>query len=174
MFWSAGCCKFFSSKPWIRIGIQPRMWDPDPYPYQMNTYSQPLFPCGAPRSSTVARRQPRHLGQRLVKVQKAGQRAGCAHEEPLEGCLHGGLVVREAQPQRREQRVLLQPGRQFPLILNMLLLVQDPSPELGWFHLHLPVEVFAEHKHRKSFQPLKAKAKVVIARLRKRILPEPF
>ncbi len=96
----------------------------------MNTDPQPWFPCGAPRSSRGARRQPRHFGQRLVKVQKAGQRAGCAHEEPLEGGLNGGLVVGEAQPQRREQGVLLQPGRQFPLVLDMLL-IQDPSPELG-------------------------------------------
>jgi hypothetical protein len=38
---------FWSSKPlgpdWIRIGIQPIMLDPDPDPYQMNTYPQHCF-----------------------------------------------------------------------------------------------------------------------------------
>jgi hypothetical protein len=37
-------CKFFPvsghQNPWIRIGIQPKMLDPDPYPYQMNTDPQ--------------------------------------------------------------------------------------------------------------------------------------
>ncbi len=30
-------CSVFDPKPWIRIGIQPKMLDPDPDPCQMNT-----------------------------------------------------------------------------------------------------------------------------------------
>ncbi len=35
--------QFRPSKPWIRIGIQPKMLDPDSYPYQMNKDPKPCL-----------------------------------------------------------------------------------------------------------------------------------
>jgi hypothetical protein len=32
---------FGHQNPWIRIGFQHKMLDPDPYPYQINTDPQP-------------------------------------------------------------------------------------------------------------------------------------